>query len=64
MDKSQIKSAKYYKDSMTNENVSVTVTVDYDDKVTFSIPMGKDNMEYQEVLAWVAAGNTIEASDE
>jgi hypothetical protein len=28
-----------------------------------SVPMKPDNTDYQEILAWVDAGNTIEEAD-
>ena len=30
---------------------------------TISIPFNNDNTDYQDYLAWVAAGNTAEAAD-
>ena len=35
---------------------------DTDDKIYF-VPKENKNSDYQEVLAWVDAGNTIEAAD-
>ena len=32
--------------------------------LTWSVPMVNDNSTYQEILAWVAEGNTIEPADE
>ena len=34
-----------------------------DDGTTSSIPKIEENTDYQEYLAWVAAGNTPEAAD-
>ena len=31
---------------------------------TWSVPMDDDNTDYQNILAWVAEGNTIEPADE
>ena len=61
---SEIKSAKYYKDSMTNENVSIDIKVNYDEAVHFSVPINEENTDYQDILEWVAEGNTIEPADE
>ena len=31
---------------------------------TYAVPVSEDNSDYQEILAWVAEGNTIEPADE
>ena len=31
---------------------------------TYVVPVSEDNSDYQEILAWVAEGNTIEPADE
>ena len=54
-----IKKAKYTK--AFDENVSVIVT-DTDNKEHF-VPIANGNADYQDVLEWVAAGNTIEEAD-
>ncbi len=54
-----IKKAKYTK--AFDENVSVIVT-DTDNKEHF-VPIANGNADYQDVLAWVAEGNTIEEAD-
>ena len=54
-----IKKAKYTK--AFYENVSVIVT-DNDNKEHF-VPIANGNTDYQDVLAWVADGNTIEEAD-
>ena len=54
-----IKKAKYTK--AFDENVSVIVT-DTDNKEHF-VPIANGNTDYQDVLAWVADGNTIEEAD-
>tara|TARA_Y100001973_G_scaffold61874_1_gene90887 strand:+ start:1140 stop:1313 length:174 start_codon:yes stop_codon:yes gene_type:complete len=54
-----IKKAKYTK--AFDENVSVIVT-DNDNKEHF-VPITNGNADYQDVLAWVADGNTIEEAD-
>ena len=63
MDTSQIKTAKYYKDS-DNKNTAVDVTFLNDDHTRMSIPLSEGNTDYREILAWVAEGNTIEPADE
>ena len=45
----------------TTEFNTLKVT-DTNDKVYF-VPKNNENADYQDVLAWVAAGNTIEAAD-
>ena len=45
----------------TTEFNTLKVT-DTNDKVYF-VPKDNGNTDYQDVLAWVAAGNTIEAAD-
>ena len=54
-DTSWITSVKYFKHE--GENVSVTVTKASGG--TCSVPMTTSNRHYQDVLAWVAKGNTI-----
>ena len=54
-----IKKAKYTK--AFDENVSVIVT-DTDNKEHFG-PIANGNADYQDVLAWVADGNTIEEAN-
>ena len=54
-----IKSAKFV-DYMGN-HASITIT-DTDDNV-IGVPFDPDNIDYQEYLAWVAAGNTAEDAD-
>ena len=45
----------------TTEFNTLKVT-DTDDKIYF-VPKDNANTDYQDVLAWVDAGNTIEATD-
>jgi hypothetical protein len=49
---------KLYKNSITNENVSVTRLLD-----GASIPFAPDNTDYQAYLKWIEAGNTPEPAD-
>ena len=45
---------KYFKDTMTNENGISRAK---------SVPLKEDNTDYQNILAWVAEGNTIQEAD-
>jgi hypothetical protein len=56
---------KYFKDPVTNENSSVTVIYPAISGISkaMSIPMNEDNTDYQNILAWVAEGNTIQEAD-
>ena len=54
-----ITKAKYWKDDYNN-NTSVNATID---GVKYSVPMDEENTHYQEILKWVADGNTIEEAD-
>ena len=56
-----IKSAKYIKSKITNENGSVLLTLN--DDTTRSVPLVVGNRHYDAILEWVAAGNTIEEAD-
>ena len=51
---------------MTGNNCSIQVTYPADSDGTvksLSVPMKPDNANYQEILEWVDAGNTIEEAD-
>ena len=50
----------------TNEDGSKTLCnyeVTYVDDKVWCVPLKDDNTDYQNVLAWVAEGNTIEEAD-
>ena len=51
-----ITSAKY----ASNENKSVNAVIE---GVTWAVPVDNNNSDYQEVLKWVDAGNTIADAD-
>jgi uncharacterized protein YkuJ len=55
----KIKSVKKFE--LNGDVVSYTMTLE-DDKV-WSVPIAEDNTHYQNILAWVAEGNTIEEAD-
>jgi hypothetical protein len=55
-----IQSAKYYKDIITEENVSINIVVDGQE---MSVPLDPANRHYQAIQEWVAEGNTIEDAD-
>ena len=57
---------KYNKSPLTGQNCSVQVTYPAasDGSVkSLSVPMKTDNTDYQEILEWVDAGNTIQEAD-
>ena len=51
-----VTTATYGKDPITDENICVNATID---GIKWSVPLDNDNKEYQEILEWVAEGNTI-----
>ena len=57
-----IKTVKKNKDLVTNEICSYQVTLENSD-VKLSVPLDEDNTHYQDILAWVAEGNTIEEAE-
>ena len=57
---------KYNKDTMTDKNSCVMVTYPADEngiKKLKSVPINEENTDYQEILKWVADGNTIQEAD-
>jgi|TARA_E500000305_G_C3861748_1_gene160973 hypothetical protein len=58
----KIKSVKKDKDFMTNNFNNVYVLTLENDKVWY-VPKDETNTDYQEVLKWVAEGNTIAEAD-
>jgi hypothetical protein len=55
-----IVSAKYVK-SLTGINTTIEVIYD-EDKIIF-VPVDSKNTDYQNILQWVAEGNTIQEAD-
>tara|TARA_R100000951_G_scaffold114504_1_gene119524 strand:- start:4 stop:195 length:192 start_codon:yes stop_codon:yes gene_type:complete len=61
-----IKSAKYHADSITGENLSITVVLNSasEKSLPLSVPLDPANTEYAEILRQVAAGElTIADAD-
>ena len=60
-----IKSAKYVKSDITNENGSILLTLNNDgDRPPRSVPLVVGNRHYDAVMKWAQIeGNTIEAAD-
>ena len=59
MDIESIKSAQYHSEFGRNINIIVTTT----ESKELWVPLDNANNDYVAVLAWVDAGNTIEAAD-
>ena len=58
----QIKSAKYVRSTITNENGSIKLTM-ADDQV-FSVPLVEGNLYYDLVTEWAKIdGNSVESAD-
>ena len=57
-----IKSATYQYSNVSGDPIKVSINVEYQDGKIWSIPIDNDNRHYQEVLQWVADGNTIKDS--
>ena len=55
-----IKTAQYCQDPLIAENSGVIVTTQSDEILV--VPLDPDNRDYQDVLQWVADGNTITAA--
>jgi hypothetical protein len=57
-----IKTVKKLKDAITNEEFKILLVTDTTDQ-KHSVPMDDDNTDYQNILKWVAEGNTIAEAD-
>ena len=53
MNEMNIESAQYIKDDITNENSSITATID---GITMSVPLDPANRHYAEIMRQVDAG--------
>ena len=60
MEVSDINACKYTA-GITNDNINVKVTLN--GGAEWFVPLDNTNSDYVIVLAWVEAGNTIEAAD-
>ena len=56
----KIENAKYHKDLISGKNGSINCTINGQH---CSVPMNEENTHYQDILKWVAEGNTIEEAD-
>jgi len=68
----RIESAKYFKasppdvqiDEETGEDINIGIFLMLEgDDLVYHVPISEDNRHYRAIQKWVAAGNTIEASD-
>ena len=50
-----IKEAKYHKNEITKENVSISITLN-NSNALMSVPMDEDNSDYAEILKQVKEG--------
>ena len=61
MDEMNITAAQYFKDEITNENISIKATIDGQE---LFVPIDEGNRHYDEIMRQVDAGTlTIEAAD-
>ena len=56
-----IKSAKYINFKNVNNNKTIKLITNADEELY--VPVDINNIHYQEILEWVAEGNTIEEAD-
>ena len=56
----KIENAKYHKCVITGENGTINCIINGQH---CSVPMNEENTHYQDILKWVAEGNTIEEAD-
>tara|TARA_R100001086_G_C11629960_1_gene201345 strand:+ start:332 stop:520 length:189 start_codon:yes stop_codon:yes gene_type:complete len=56
----KIENAKYHKDLISGKNGSINCIINGQH---CSVPMNEENTHYQDILKWVAEGNTIEEAD-
>ena len=58
----KILNVKKINSPVDNELSSYIVTTD-NNNIRITVPIAEDNTDYQEILKWVAEGNTIEEAD-
>ena len=46
-----------------NEKLTNTLEVTFDNNIISHVPLDEANTDYQNILQWVAEGNTIEEAD-
>jgi len=56
-----IKTAQNIKNEFTNKIITIKI-IDTDDVLHF-VPIDETNTDYQNILKWVADGNTIQEAD-
>jgi hypothetical protein len=56
----KILSAKYFKGQ---SKTPVSITLITDRGTNMSVPIAEGNLEYQEIMKWVAEGNKIQDAD-
>lgn len=57
---------KYHRDNLTNKNSCVMVTYPANENgisKAMAVPLDEANTDYQNILQWVADGNTIQEAD-
>ena len=55
-----ITSAQYILDPITLKNACIRATIN---EIVSLVPIAEDNTDYQNILQWVADGNTIQEAD-
>lgn len=58
----KILNVKKINSPVDNQLSSYLVTTD-NNNIRITVPIAEDNTDYQEILKWVAEGNTIEEAD-
>tara|TARA_R100000781_G_C3995301_1_gene98395 strand:- start:5 stop:178 length:174 start_codon:yes stop_codon:yes gene_type:complete len=56
----KIKNAKYERDIISGTNSAINCEIN---NRFCSVPINEENTDYQDILKWVAAGNTIQEAD-